>query len=337
MRKNTRTRHTDLSIMQSAMQCEARADWRRLDGRAYDAARHRGAEFFLECTEHMRPRNRHSDDYIFGAARACSTKSEWRSVSPGTHSAAKRRGRDFYNSCTSHMRSLGNLRRRCVYVIAVNATVEAYIGLTLNIEKRVRQHATRREVISRAEGFSVAMVCDYVEVTAAQAIEAATVDAMRADGWVVLNVARAGSAGAPRERKWTLGACVAEASKYTRRIDFEAGSSGAYAAVLLNGWSGVAMAHMPIIDYKARGEARRKWTRDICAAAAAKHQTRSAFQRDCNGAYQAALKFGWIEEICAHMRFVTHAERGAGRRLRNQASAQAARSSRVEFDEAPAF
>lgn len=46
----------------------------------------------------------------------------------------------------------------------------------------------------------------------------------------------------------------------------------------------------------------RKWFRNTCRKEAQKYQTRAEFSRMANGAYEAAIKNGWLDEVCAHMR-----------------------------------
>lgn len=43
------------------------------------------------------------------------------------------------------------------------------------------------------------------------------------------------------------------------------------------------------------------WTKEACAAEAAKHLTRVAFQIGSASAYTTAVREGWLSEICAHM------------------------------------
>jgi hypothetical protein len=45
----------------------------------------------------------------------------------------------------------------------------------------------------------------------------------------------------------------------------------------------------------------RFWTKDLCIASAAPFTTRTAWQKACAGAYDAASREGWREDCCAHM------------------------------------
>lgn len=46
---------------------------------------------------------------------------------------------------------------------------------------------------------------------------------------------------------------------------------------------------------------KRKWSLEACREEAAKHKKRSYFAKAARGAYNKALREGWIDEICAHM------------------------------------
>lgn len=43
------------------------------------------------------------------------------------------------------------------------------------------------------------------------------------------------------------------------------------------------------------------WTKEHCAEEAKKYSTRAQFQRMASGAWNAAHKKGWLDEICLHM------------------------------------
>jgi hypothetical protein len=48
----------------------------------------------------------------------------------------------------------------------------------------------------------------------------------------------------------------------------------------------------------------RKWTKEICQEEALKYNNRSDFYKNSNGAYGAAHKQGWLEDICGHMEYL---------------------------------
>ncbi len=90
--------------------------------------------------------------------------------------------------------------------------------------------------------------------------------------------------------------CVAEAKKFKTRSEFAKGAPSALGGALRNGWVDEICSHMKEIR-KPDGY----WTKEKCAMEAKKYKTRSKFQKGSNGAYDAARKNGWMEEICRHM------------------------------------
>ena len=92
--------------------------------------------------------------------------------------------------------------------------------------------------------------------------------------------------------------CKQEALKFKTRTDFCKKSNGAYAASIRNGWLDEVCSHM-INKWE------KKWaSKEICHKEALKYETRTEFQRECDGAYTYALRHGFLDEICGHMRLV---------------------------------
>jgi hypothetical protein len=44
------------------------------------------------------------------------------------------------------------------------------------------------------------------------------------------------------------------------------------------------------------------WSYEKCKEEALKYTTRNDFSNSIGGAYSSALKHGWIDEICSHMK-----------------------------------
>ena len=98
------------------------------------------------------------------------------------------------------------------------------------------------------------------------------------------------------KKKWnTKAKCAKEAKKYTNRRDFAEFSSGAWAAAHKRKWLDDICSHMEV-----RWE--KKWeTKERCAKEAKKYTSRTDFQRCSPGAWNAANKHDWLDEICSHM------------------------------------
>ena len=44
------------------------------------------------------------------------------------------------------------------------------------------------------------------------------------------------------------------------------------------------------------------WTKERCQEEANKYKTRKDFQKECRGAYTAAYRYKWLDDICTHMK-----------------------------------
>ena len=94
---------------------------------------------------------------------------------------------------------------------------------------------------------------------------------------------------------WTKEHCAEEAKKYSTRTQFQLMASGAWNAANKKGWLDEICSHMEI-------RWQRKWdTKEKCAKEAQKYTSRTDFQRYSSGAWNAANKHDWLDEICSHM------------------------------------
>lgn len=100
------------------------------------------------------------------------------------------------------------------------------------------------------------------------------------------------------QHKWDKESCRKEALKYTNRSDFHKYAVGAWTAALKKGWLDEICSHMEI---------RRKyniWNKKTCHQEALKYTNRKDFQEFASGAWAAASKNNWLDEICSHMEVV---------------------------------
>jgi len=95
---------------------------------------------------------------------------------------------------------------------------------------------------------------------------------------------------------WTKEKCQEEALKYNNKTDFLKYGKGAYQKSMRNGWLDEVCSHMIELQ-KPSGH----WTKEMCKEEALKYGTKSEFRKNTNGAYNAARKNGWLDEITSHM------------------------------------
>jgi predicted GIY-YIG superfamily endonuclease len=99
--------------------------------------------------------------------------------------------------------------------------------------------------------------------------------------------------------KWTFDAVSIEARKYSTRKHFQDSSPGAYSRASKNGWLNVICEHM-----KRQFRPANYWTFEVVAEEAKRFETRKKFQEGAEYAYQKAYREGWLEDVCAHMRWM---------------------------------
>ena len=90
---------------------------------------------------------------------------------------------------------------------------------------------------------------------------------------------------------WTYDACFEEAKKYSHRGDFKKGSPRAYSVARTNNW--LKKFEWLITINKPFGY----WTKERVFEEARKYTMKHLFSKGCRGAYGAAERNGWLEEM----------------------------------------
>ena len=98
------------------------------------------------------------------------------------------------------------------------------------------------------------------------------------------------------QKKWdTKEKCAKEAIKYESKTEFQKHSPGVWKAANKNGWLDEICSHM---EFRWQ----RKWdTKEKCAKEAIKYKSKTEFQKHSPGAWKAANRYDWLDEICSHM------------------------------------
>ena len=94
-----------------------------------------------------------------------------------------------------------------------------------------------------------------------------------------------------------------------RRNAFRTGSSAAYQAAHKRGLLDQICSHM------APSKTGKKWNKASVTLEASKYLHRSDFENGSSGAYNAALKNGWLNEVCCHMSPKTRGKKSFKRTL----------------------
>ncbi len=193
----------------------------------------------------------------------------------------------------------GVLSKKRIYVVYCykdEDTNAVYVGLTNNLRQRHWQHCNgilkngerRYDIVYRyfqSIGKDVPQpVIKKGELYAkeAQQYEKQYLKQYKDDGFVVLNLAKAGSLGA--YGKWSKEMCYNEAKKYQTREEFKFGNNSAYNAARRNGW----------IDEYTWFLSPFRWTKELCYEEAKKARSKSEFKRNSSAAYSNARTNGWL-------------------------------------------
>lgn len=107
---------------------------------------------------------------------------------------------------------------------------------------------------------------------------------------------------------WTKEKCQERALLYRHRVDFKNGDGSAYTTAVANGWLDEICSHM------IKASPRRKWTKEKCHQVALKYKTAKDFRKQERSVYATACRFGWLDEICSHLIFVS--KKGLGRKYK---------------------
>lgn len=95
---------------------------------------------------------------------------------------------------------------------------------------------------------------------------------------------------------WNKENCIIVALKCSNATEFQINYSGAYKAAIKNNWFNEITKHF--IPLKKKNN---YWYKDNCNIEAKKYKTRTEFRSKSCGAYKAALRNKWLDEICSHM------------------------------------
>jgi predicted GIY-YIG superfamily endonuclease len=98
--------------------------------------------------------------------------------------------------------------------------------------------------------------------------------------------------------RWTKDECGKEALKYQNRNEFVKNNRKAYRASERYGWLDEICSHM-VSPYILKIN---YWTKEKCTEEALKYSGRKEFQLNSKVAYNKAIKNGWLDEICSHMK-----------------------------------
>jgi len=285
---------TKEALLKSASKYNTVKDWRTKEPSAYSTAGQR--KLLPELTAHMHKQIVHgywTEQRILDSAKNFDQISKWAAAESSAYSASKRLG--IHKQATAHMTPVGNIRKRCIYVIKIKGTNLAYVGLTGNIKRRLRDHLkTKRfmELVAQygASAISCDQISDYIPAEEAQNLEAQTcVDCLH-DGLELLNKAPTGSLGGITI-KWTKEAILNDAKRYKTVKGWIKGKTRSYAAASAMGIIDEAAVHM-----KRQIKKPGSWTKEEMIIRAGKFRQISEWFKNDQASYQAAQRYGFLND-----------------------------------------
>ncbi len=198
-----------------------------------------------------------------------------------------------------HMSSIGDLYNRCVYVYEFNND-SVYVGLTLNLEKRDKQHkkdkfsSVYKHIIETNIEPNLIKISDYITNSNAVKLEIETIEKYKRNGWKLLNKVKGGSLGATN-RYWTKEKCIEEGFKYNSKKEFREKSYSSYKISLRNNWLEEVTKHMNQ-TIKPKGY----WTKEKCIEEGSKFNSKKEFREKSPICYKISLRNNWLE-VTSHM------------------------------------
>ena len=270
---------------------------------AYKVARKNG--WFDEMDWFVKPNisKKWTKEKVFEEARKYQTKNEFQKGCSGAYQAARKNGwfdeMDWFVDGRIKL-FMDNID--CVYKYFWKETNSVYVGRTINKEKRNRNHLNdKTDVVykhSKENNLAVPpmeIIEDNLTLEEGLDREDYWVQYYKENGYNVLNKGKTGvgvgSLGAINFGKWNRETVFEEARKYQTRTEFRKGCRVAYDSALSNGWLS-EMDWLEIV-YPPNGY----WTKERVFEDARKCQTLKEFRQYSIGAYAAARRNGWLDEM----------------------------------------
>lgn len=231
-------------------------------------------------------------------ARQCQTRTEFRKMFGWAYANACKN--NWMNDICSHMiRTISEYR--CIYSYEFSDNY-VYIGLTSNIKNRHSKHMKHEKSsvnihIKKSKlNPKLKQLTEYIHFSEAKIKEEYFLNQYQNKGWNILNRAKTGALGSS-VLYWTKEKCKEEASKYKTRVEYQKKNHSSYNSALNNKWLDEICEHM-ILQQKPNGF----WTKDKCGIIASRYKTRFEFFKKNSGVYSKAVKNGWLDDICVHMK-----------------------------------
>ena len=250
------------------------------------------------------PKNYRDDfdnDFIIKDAQKYKSRVDWIRNSRSAYNAARKK--NILDKACSHMVALGNLKKRCLYIIGVKNTKIIYVGLTYNFQKRLSTHFLRsnkiKEIIKKygKENIFAEKITDYLNVDIISNLEKIKIKEYKEKGYKVLNTSKGGGTGG-NILYWTEDKILKEAEKFSTVKEWLSKSPKSYDAARTHKLLPQSTKHMQRLTKSGMWK---DYTKNQILSDALKYKSRFEWYKKSHSAYRIAKKESWFEEAVSHM------------------------------------
>ena len=299
------------TIIEEVKNYKTYKEWIYSSPSSYRAARRLNLIKFIQ--NNFLPKSRRDDfdnDFIIKDAQKYKSRVDWIRNSQSAYNAARKK--NILDEACRHMIALGNLKKRCLYIIGVKNTNIIYVGLTYNFQKRLSSHFLRtkkiKEILQKfgKENIFTEKITDYLNVDVASNLEKIKIKEYKEKGYKVLNTSKGGGTGG-NILYWTEDKILKEAEKFSTVKEWLSKSPKSYDAARTHKLLPQCTKHMQRLTKRGIWK---NYTKDQILSDALNYKSRLEWCKKSHSAYRIAKKESWFEEAVSHMpkRFIKRNE-----------------------------
>ena len=294
------------TCLQEAKKYNSRSEFSKGCGSAYEIARQKGwldnYTWFISTNELKKIiQTKWTEQTCYQEAKKYNSRTEFSKGCKGAYKVALKNGwLDNYTWFKKDLDPYKN-KRDNVYCYIFESLNSIYVGRTIDVNKRNKEHNIKTDstVYKFAQKYNIVIpqitiLETNLSLEQGREKEDFYVTKYKSEGWNVLNRAKTGkncgSLGGLGYGKWNKKTCYQEAKKYKSRSEFEKGNASAYMRARKEGW----LDNYTWFEEKKQPNGYWENYKNNYNEAR-NYKSRSEFQKGCVGAYEVALKKGWLD------------------------------------------
>ena len=185
-----------------------------------------------------------------------------------------------------------------VYVYEFPEYNTAYIGRTINIKQRHKQHLNKKCSISNflREKNIIFSDLKYPKIlkseltsSESQKAECDYINLYKEKGWILLNKAKGGSIGS-LSRKWTKKVCMELSKQFKTKKEFRDAYRNAYFAAMEHKW-------LEEFTWLKKAKVKDKYTYEYCYEIAKQFTTNAEFRKYNKKIWEFSYERGWLKKF----------------------------------------